>query len=211
MTIGYFVVVGLIMGVVFGTALEKSRVFEPGMMIGQMQLTNFVLIRVFLSAIATGLVVLAILHGTGVVALHPKAFDPAAVIVGGLLLGAGIVIAGACPGTVLAQIGAGYRDALGTLAGGILGAMAYGYALPVLDPVFFTDGLGKPTLDQWLGFSFGGLALAFAAVLVVALAALERWRPWRSELGADYDGVGMDEPSSGGEPGAAPGGRPAKA
>ena len=32
------IAVGLVMGVVFGLALEKSRVFEPGMIVGQMQL-----------------------------------------------------------------------------------------------------------------------------------------------------------------------------
>ena len=53
-------------------------------------------------------------------------------IVGGLLLGAGISLAGACPGTTLAQIGAGYRDAFFTLVGGLCGAVAYSYAQPAL-------------------------------------------------------------------------------
>jgi hypothetical protein len=30
------------MGIVFGFALEKSRVFEPGIIVGQMQLRNFI-------------------------------------------------------------------------------------------------------------------------------------------------------------------------
>jgi len=37
--------------------------------------------------------------------MYPKALVWPADIIGGLLLGAGISIAGACPGTVLAQIG----------------------------------------------------------------------------------------------------------
>ena len=37
------VVLGLLMGAAFGFALEKGRVFEPGVIVGQMQFSyNFV-------------------------------------------------------------------------------------------------------------------------------------------------------------------------
>src|SRR5512140_3059563 len=105
------IVIGLSMGIVFGFALEKSRVFEPGVIVGQMQMRNFIMLKIFLTAVAPGAVVLAALNGFGYVKLQPKAALYAADIVGGLLLGTGITLAGACPGTTLAQIGAGYRDA----------------------------------------------------------------------------------------------------
>ncbi len=123
---------GVLMGMVFGFALEKSRVFEPGMIVGQMQLRNWIMLKVFLSAVATGAVVLAFLNGFGFVKLQPKAALYAADIVGGLILGAGIALAGACPGTTLAQIGVGYRDAIFTLLGGLVGAVAFSYAQPWL-------------------------------------------------------------------------------
>ena len=44
------VLIGLAMGMVFGLALEKSRVFEPGVIVGQMQLRNFIMLKVFLTA-----------------------------------------------------------------------------------------------------------------------------------------------------------------
>ncbi|WP_163069439.1 YeeE/YedE thiosulfate transporter family protein, partial [Acinetobacter baumannii] len=74
----------------------------------------------------------------------------AADIIGGLLLGAGISLAGACPGTTLAQVGSGYRDALFTLAGGLTGAITFSYAQPWLQWTFLTIGDGKITLaDLW--------------------------------------------------------------
>ncbi len=121
MSVSLAVAVGILMGIVFGFALEKSRVFEPGIIVGQMQLRNFIMLKVFLAAVATGAVVLAVLNGFGYVKLAPKAALYGADIVGGLILGAGISLAGACPGTTLAQIGAGYRDALFTLIGGLSG------------------------------------------------------------------------------------------
>ncbi|MFS8035572.1 YeeE/YedE thiosulfate transporter family protein [Xanthobacter sp. AM11] len=182
------ILTGVAMGIVFGFALEKARVFEPGMIVGQMQMRNFIMLKVFLTAVATGAVVLAALHGFGLVKLAPKATFYAADVLGGLVLGAGITLAGACPGTILAQIGAGYRDALFTLAGGIAGAVAFGYAEPALKPWLLSGGPGKLTFMDLTGLSYTVLALGLAAVLVVVLVVLERWRPWQRDLGADVDG-----------------------
>lgn len=182
------VLIGLAMGAVFGFALEKSRVFEPGIIVGQMQLRNFIMLKVFLTAVATGAVALAVLNGLGLTALYPKPTLYAADIVGGALLGAGIALAGACPGTVLAQIGVGYRDAIFTVAGGLAGAVAFGYAEPVLKPVMLLGGPGKLTFAGLAGMPYWSMALALAVVLVAVLVWLERWRPWRSELGREVDG-----------------------
>jgi hypothetical protein len=183
------IVLGLAMGTVFGLLLEKSRVFEPGVILGQMQLRNFLMLKIFLAAVASGLVVLAALNGIWGVKLAPKATLYAADIIGGLVLGAGIALAGACPGTVLAQIGAGYRDAWATLAGGLLGALAFTYAEPALKPLLLAGGPGKLTLHGVLGLPFWPLALGTALLLVGGLVLLERLRPWRNELGEAGDGV----------------------
>ncbi|UZE46913.1 YeeE/YedE family protein [Rhodopseudomonas sp. P2A-2r] len=145
------------------------------------------MLKVFLTAVATGAVVLAVLNGLGYVKLQPKATLYAADVVGGLLLGAGIALAGACPGTTLAQIGVGYRDAIFTLVGGLSGAVAFSYAQPWLDKaligtgpkLIFTDMVGIP---YWQG------AIGLALVIVVVLALMERVRSWRKDLGSDADG-----------------------
>lgn len=136
------ILLGLAMGAAFGFFLEKARVFEPAVILGQFQLRSFLMLRVFLAGVAAGLVVLAVLTGLGWARLAPKALLPVADIAGGLVLGVGIALAGACPGTVLAQIGAGYRDAWFTLAGGILGALAFTYAEPQLAPALQVAGRG---------------------------------------------------------------------
>ena len=182
------IVTGIVMGFVFGFALEKSRVFEPGMIVGQMQLRNFIMLKMFLTAVATGAVVLAVLNGFGFVKLAPKAALYYADVAGGLILGIGIALAGACPGTVFAQIGAGYRDSIFILAGGLSGAVAYSYAEPSLKQTVLANGSGKLIFSDLLGIAYWQGALALAAILVVILFALERWRPWREDLGQDCDG-----------------------
>jgi uncharacterized protein len=188
MSLSVAIIIGLLMGLVFGIALEKSRVFESGMIVGQMQLRNFIMLKVFLTAVATGAVVLAALNGFGIVKLQPKAALYAADVAGGLVLGVGITLAGACPGTTLAQVGAGYRDALFTLAGGLLGAVAYSYAQPMLARSPLGSGGGKLIFTDLAGVPYWAGALGFAAVLALILVLLETWRPWRNEMGRDVDG-----------------------
>ena len=188
MSLATAIIIGIAMGIVFGFALEKSRVFEPGMIVGQMQLRNFIMLKVFLTAVATGAVVLAVLHGLGYVKLAPKAALYSADILGGLLLGAGIALAGACPGTVLAQVGAGYRDAIFTVLGGVAGAVAYSYAEPSLSGTFLGSGGGKLILSDLLGIPYWLGALALAAVCAVILVALEKAFPSAAEFGDDFDG-----------------------
>lgn len=188
MSLEFAIVTGLVMGIAFGFALEKSRVFEPGVIVGQMQLRNFLMLKIFLTAVATGAIVLAVLNGLGMVKLQPKAAAYGADVVGGLILGAGIALAGACPGTTLAQIGAGYRDALFTLVGGLFGAVAYSYLQPAIAKTFLGQSGAKVVLSDVIGIPYWQGALALAAIIVVILIALERMTPWREEIGRDVDG-----------------------
>ncbi len=54
-------------------------------------------------------------------------------LIGGSLLGAGIYLAGSCPGTVFSQLGANLSQAKFIFAGGILGT----YIFQLLQPVNF--------------------------------------------------------------------------
>jgi uncharacterized membrane protein YedE/YeeE len=185
------VVIGLATGIVFGVALEKSRVFEPGVIVGQMQLKNFLMLKIFVVAVVTGLVILAVMNGVFGVSLHLKPLLWRADVIGGLILGVGIALAGACPGTTLAQIGAGYRDAWFILLGGIAGAGVYGYFdAPIT--AFFAEKGEKLSFAELMGFPFWTVALALAAILAAVLVGLEAWRPWREEVGPDHDGLPAD-------------------
>ena len=90
--------------------------------------------------------------------------------------------------TSLAQVGAGYRDALFVVAGGIAGAMVYGYNDAAITAYFAESGK-KVGFDQLLGVPFWLAAVILAAALAAVLVALEVMLPWRSELGGDVDGV----------------------
>ncbi|HUN13277.1 MAG TPA: YeeE/YedE thiosulfate transporter family protein [Rhabdaerophilum sp.] len=196
------ILIGLAMGAIFGMALEKGRVCEGGVIVCQMQMSRHAMLKMFLTAVATGLVVLSFMVGFGFAKLSPKATLFAADIVGGAILGVGIVIAGACPGTVLAQIGTGYKDAIFTFIGGLFGALAFTYMEPnLLKPVLTSGAYGKLTLDKLLGLPFPAVALTFAAIIVGFLVWLEKVSPWQTEIGPNADGLPAEK--AGGAPAAA--------
>jgi uncharacterized membrane protein YedE/YeeE len=196
MSIFNAILIGLATGIAFGFALEKSRVFEPGVIVGQMQLRNFLMLKIFLAAVITGLIVLAVLNGMFGVKLSLKPLLLQADLIGGLVLGVGIALAGACPGTSLAQIGAGYKDAWFVVLGGVAGAMSYGY-LDAPITAYFAEKGAKVGFDQLLGQPFWVVALAFAAVLVVVLMIIEKLQPWHQEIGEDFDGLSRAAPGPG--------------
>ncbi|WP_417689937.1 YeeE/YedE thiosulfate transporter family protein [Roseibium sp.] len=177
MSLFFLIILGLAMGLLFGIALEKSRVMEPGVLVGQFQFRNFIMLKMFLAATATGLVLLAVLNGAFDVPLHPKAAAWGPVIIGGLILGVGIAIAGACPGTALAQVGAGYKDAWAVVAGGIAGAMFYGYNSGWIMALFDWGDAGKITFADLIPLPFWALAVVAAGGLIALMVLLEKLSP----------------------------------
>jgi uncharacterized protein len=198
------ILIGLATGLVFGFALEKSRVFEPGVIIRQMQLSSFIMLKVFLAAVITGLLALAVLNGLFGVKLALKPLLLRADLIGGVILGIGIVLSGACPGTSMAQAGAGYRDAWFIIAGGIAGAIAYGYLDKPIVALFAETG-DKIGFDKLLGIPFWVAAIGLAVILALLLVVLEKYEPSRQAVGTDVDGLG-EEPSR-----TAPAGKPTHA
>ena len=53
-------------------------------------------------------------------------------IIGGFLIGVGMALTGACPGTVFVQAGAGIPSGIYVLSGGILGGLAFVLSQPIL-------------------------------------------------------------------------------
>jgi uncharacterized protein len=184
------IIIGLLIGIVFGFSLEKARVFEPGIIIGQFQLRNFIMLKVFLTAVATGLLIFTAFYLLGFERLSWKITVYKADILGGLFLGVGIAMAGSCPGTLFAQLGAGYKDAFVTLMGALLGSFTFMKSQNYLQSVLLS---GYPnenlTLDGLLGVPYWVTALILFSVILIILYSLESFRKWTDDLGQHYDGL----------------------
>jgi len=114
----------IVIGIFFGFVLEKSKVYLPSFIIGQMNLTSFIMVKVFFTAIATGALIMALLLCIGFI-IDFTSYAYLRSIIGGSLMGIGVALAGACPGTVIVQLSAGYKKAIITIMGAFSGSVLY--------------------------------------------------------------------------------------
>lgn len=182
MSIFFVIVLGVMMGTIIGVIFEKSQVIDPEQLVGQFQLKRFTMLKVFLSAIATNLIVYFVFNIFGYARLNWKIFALIPDIIGGTLLGLGIALAGTCPSTLFGQLGAGYKDARLVLLGTITGGFIFHWAKPSLQEwVKESWPYEKITLDQ-LGLDYNLIVLLFVGCIILILYILEKYRPWREDM-----------------------------
>lgn len=168
-----------------------------------MVMDKFLMLKMFLSAAATSMTVLAVMplvsrrarkrvaakvHSMSVAVGEARGVP--AVVVGAGMLGVGMALTGSCPGTVFAQIAAGSDAAKFILLGGVLGGAAFPLAELLIGPAAWGNLLrsGRSrvqtlTLDKAAGArSPVAVALPLAAALAAFVAFIEWAAPWRAEL-----------------------------
>ncbi|KAK0627788.1 hypothetical protein B0T14DRAFT_535497 [Immersiella caudata] len=176
----------LVSGAAFGAALTASGVYQPSVIISQLKLDNFHMLQAFLTGAAGSTAIVTAAQKLGYAQLKPRNYSTIGLfapwdgnLIGGMLLGTGMFLAGACPGTVFAQMGNGVRSGFyafegATIAGivwtGILGPLLH-QAQPSKSPA------PKPTVYENLGVSRTTAIAAFevmcaAIVAVCSLAAV---------------------------------------
>eukprot|EP00727_Mastigamoeba_balamuthi_P008858 m51a1_g4595 hypothetical protein (387) ;mRNA; f:206165-207612 len=188
------ILVASAMGVAFGFAIQKGRVFEPHYISDQLSMSRFLMLKMFLTAAAASLAVTSALSMTAfgrsrVAGARKWAYNGyrgiAAALAGGLTLGVGMALSGACPGTGPVQLGAGVASAVYTVGGGFAGALAFGLIEPrVLQPsgLLHAWSVSRPTFDALFGLPFHVVGFAMAAAMAFAAFSLESMFPWRSDL-----------------------------
>ncbi|CAH1799204.1 unnamed protein product [Owenia fusiformis] len=185
-------------GIVFGWALEKTRVFEPRSIRGQFVFERFIMLKMFLAAVAAGQLCMAALS---VLPFTKQKFNLSidaytgcfketkgllTSSVGPFLLGAGMALAGACPGMVLAQVGTWTVNSIYTFIGALLGALFYGLVAP------YVVKLTKPktpfqaaTVHDKFNIPYFSVAIPMAILLSIVVFILEWFRPWNGNLELD--------------------------
>ncbi len=124
---------GLGFGIVFGFLLHKGGATKYDIIVAQLLLTDFTVLKIMLSAIVTGMIGVYFMKSMGWIELSLKSGSVGKNVIGALIFGAGFAILGYCPGTIAGAIGNGYLDAIvGGLAGIILGTWIFAVMYPKL-------------------------------------------------------------------------------
>ncbi|WP_420264646.1 YeeE/YedE thiosulfate transporter family protein [Candidatus Magnetominusculus dajiuhuensis] len=116
---------GLILGLLFGVVLQKSRLCKYDIVSGLFRLQDFTVFRVGTPILMISVLMLFIFKDAGVFELHVPKTVIVPQIIGGLMFGAAIAILGYCPGTAAGALGEGSLDAIPGMLGIISGAVLY--------------------------------------------------------------------------------------
>jgi hypothetical protein len=175
---GVQLILGLLTGIIFGFLLQKGGAANYDVILGQLLLKDFTVVKIMLSAVVTGMIGIYILKHFGLVKLHPKAGSLGMNVIGGLLFGVGFALLGYCPGTAASAVGSGYMDALvGGLTGMIFGAGIFAAIYPKVSKNILQKGyFGEITFPELLKMKTGIVVTIFSVLIVLLLYGLEQMK-----------------------------------
>lgn len=169
--------VGFIIGIGFGFALEQAGFSSSRKLAGMFYGYDTTVLKVFFTAAIVALVGSQFLSFFGLLDLSLVYVNPyfiGASIVGGVIMGAGFVMGGFCPGTGISALSIGKIDAFVFLIGGFIGAFLFAETYPMVENFAISGFKGPMKVDEWLGVSPG----VFTLLLILAAIFLF----WISEL-----------------------------
>lgn len=168
--------IALLAGVVFGFLLQRGGVTRYGVIIGQLLLSDFTVVKVMLTAVIVGTIGVHALRDAGLAQLHPKSGSVGTNIPGPLIFGIGFGLLGYCPGTGIGAVGQGSMDALiGGVGGMLIGSGIYAAVYPRLKQSLLEKGsIGDITIPRLLKINHWAVIVPFVILAVLALYALER-------------------------------------
>ena len=182
-----------VLGMGFGFVLERAGVARADVLVAQFHGTDMRVLKVMFTAIATTAVGIALLSGVGALDLGKLVIPETFIwpqIVGGLLLGAGFVVSGYCPGTSVVAAGSGNTDGLYTFGGVMVGSLLFGFVYPLVEGLYGAGDLGKLTFPDVLGVPWAVVALAVAVMAVgsfLVAEKLEKYYAKRANIEAPSD------------------------
>jgi hypothetical protein len=168
-------IIGLLIGMGFGFCLQKGGATQYDVIIGQLLLTDFTVMKLMLSAVIVGMLGIHIMKSLGWVEFHTFPGSIGASMVGGILFGIGFGLLGYCPGTVAGAIGQGQMDALfGGAIGIIIGTAIFATFFPTINAKFLNRGrFPAETLPELLGLPRWLVVIVFIIAIAVFLIGLE--------------------------------------
>lgn len=140
---------GLVTGLAFGALLQRGRLARYESIIGQLLGNDGRVLKAMGTAVAVGGVGFEALRRRGHARPDLKPMKVGGVAGGAALFGSGLALLGYCPGTSVAAVGEGHRDALAGVLGMLAGAGAFVALYPKLAPLLDAGGdLGKVTVAE---------------------------------------------------------------
>ncbi len=158
-----------IIGIGFGFVLESSGFSSSRKLAGVFYGYDTVVLKVFFTAAITAMLGLLFFSLFGWIDLNLIYINPTylySAIGGGVIMGAGFIMGGFCPGTSFCAASIGKIDAIVFIGGLFIGVLLFAEGYPLWEKFYNAKFLGIPKLSETFGLSDGVLALG---IIIVAL------------------------------------------
>ncbi|MCA1757253.1 MAG: YeeE/YedE family protein [Bacteroidales bacterium] len=167
---------GLGFGILFGFLLHKGGATKYDVIVGQLLLTDNTVVKIMLSAVATGMIGIYTMKSLGWIKLSLKSGSVGKNVIGALIFGVGFAVLGYCPGTIAGAIGNGYLDAIvGGLAGIVLGTWIFAVMYPGLKNGILKKGsFGDITIPRLLKVNDWVVVVPAVGLIVLLLFWIEK-------------------------------------
>lgn len=163
--------IALLIGIGFGFALEQAGFSSSRKLVGMFYGYDTAVLKVFFTAAIIALLGSQVLSYFGLLDLdlvYVNHYFIWPTIVGGLIMGAGFIIGGFCPGTGFSALAIGKIDALFYLFGGLVGAFIFAELYPSISAFANGSAKGPVKVNEWLGMS----ASMFTAILILVAVVM---------------------------------------
>ncbi|HVP55550.1 MAG TPA: YeeE/YedE thiosulfate transporter family protein [Candidatus Eisenbacteria bacterium] len=178
-----YVVAGVILGFFFGFFLERAGFSSARKLTDQFYFKDFSVLKVMFTAIIVamlGITYFSLLGWLNFGQVYVPETFVWPQLVGGILLGAGFIVGGYCPGTSVVAAAIGKIDGLLFIVGILIGIFGFGGAVSHFQKFYLSGALGPLTIPQWLNVNAGVVAFAVAMIALGAFWAAEKCEgKWR--------------------------------
>lgn len=168
---GWDFVIALLLGMAFGFIMEASGFSSSRNIAGVFYGYNFVVLRVFFTAVLVCMVGLSYFGYMGWIdmdMIYVLPTFPAPMILGAVIMGLGFVMAGFCPGTSYTAMAIGKIDAWIFTAGLFLGIFIYSETYYLYEGFANLDTMGNKTIGEFFGISNQLFTFIFILIAIVA-------------------------------------------
>lgn len=163
-------IIAFFIGIGFGFSLEQAGFSSSRKLAGMFYGYDTTVIKVFFTAAIIALIGSQFLSFMGLLDLNlvfVNEFYVTSSIIGGIIMGAGFIMGGLCPGTGLSALSIGKIDAMVYVAGGFTGAFLFAETYPLIQNLANRSYKGPLKINEVLGISPGLFILLLIVVAVI--------------------------------------------
>jgi rhodanese-related sulfurtransferase len=172
----FSLVIAFFLGIAFGFILEQAGFSSTKKLVGLFYGYDFTVLRVFFTAGITAMAGVLLMGHYGILDLSVIYVNPTflkSALIGGVIMGAGFIIGGFCPGTSVCALAIGKLDALAFVFGAILGVWGFIETFPLVENLYNANSMGMVRISDYFGMS--NVAFGFLLSLVAVGAFVATW------------------------------------